>query len=64
MKRKHKIVTLIVVLLLAMATLVHVNLQNVRDPGRPGFSSMRETRLIDPGQWFGNPEVATHVESE
>ncbi|MFF7865505.1 hypothetical protein ACFZCT_03445 [Streptomyces qaidamensis] len=41
-KRKFKVAVLIAVVVVAMTALIYVNLQNVRDTGRPGPSSVSE----------------------
>jgi hypothetical protein len=41
-KRKFKVAVLISVVVVAMAALIYVNLQNVRDTGRRGPSSVSE----------------------
>jgi hypothetical protein len=49
-KRKFKVVVLIAVLVLAMAALIYVNLQNVRDTGRRGLSSVSAGSTLEAGQ--------------
>ncbi|WP_133243230.1 hypothetical protein [Streptomyces scopuliridis] len=49
MKPKYKGIVLISGALLAMAALIYVNLQNVRDTGRRGVSSASEGRTPEDG---------------
>ncbi|MFJ4641993.1 hypothetical protein ACIP6Q_00465 [Streptomyces bobili] len=49
-KSKGKLIVLIAVAVLTMAALIHVNLQNVRDTGRRGFSSVSDGVTSEAGQ--------------
>lgn len=60
--RTYKTVILITVATLAMAVLIYVNLQNVRDTGRRGGSLLSDTRTPESAQQSSEPDRITRVE--
>ncbi|GAB3003928.1 hypothetical protein GCM10023080_081980 [Streptomyces pseudoechinosporeus] len=63
MNPKCKAIALIAVAALTMATLIYVNLQNVRDTGRQGFSLVGDAGTPEVGQRSSESDRTARVES-
>ncbi|WP_326761644.1 hypothetical protein OHB35_44360 [Streptomyces phaeochromogenes] len=63
MKPKYKVVVLITVAVLAMAALIYVNLQNVRDTVPRVVSSASTSRTPVAGPWPNELDRIDRVES-
>ncbi|WP_327725415.1 hypothetical protein [Streptomyces europaeiscabiei] len=60
---KRKAIILIALAALTMATLIYVNLQNVRGTGSRGISLVGDGRTPEAGQLSSNPNRTARMES-